>query len=73
MTSWRSILPTVLVSVALTMLAGWLIAFGSYRIGYRDGVTNRPPVSQAEIDAQCTAWWTDSDAKAAKQRICGGK
>lgn len=73
MTTWRTILPTVLVSVALTGLTAWLIAYGSYRVGYRDGVTNRPPLSQTEVDAQCSAWWTGDDMKETKRRLCGSK
>lgn len=73
MTTWRSILPTVFVSVALAILAAWLLVFCSYRLGYRDGVLNRPPLSQTEVDNQCAAWWTGEDMKATKQRLCGGK
>lgn len=71
MTTWRNILPTITVSVALTALAAWLLMYGSYRAGYRDGYNNRPPLSQAEVDAQCSAWWTDGDMKGAKDRLCG--
>lgn len=70
MTTWRNIIPTVFVSVALTILAGWLLVFCSYRLGYRDGLLNRPPLSQTELDSQCAAWWTDSDLKDAKTRLC---
>lgn len=71
--NWRNLIPTALVSIALAALSAWLLAYGSYRAGYRDGYNNRPPLSQAEVDHQCAAWWTGDDMKAAKQRLCGSK
>lgn len=70
--TWRNLLPTLFVSVALTALVAWLIAMTSFRMGYTLGKLDRPKMTQAEVDAQCVSWWTETDLKDAKDRLLKG-